>query len=49
MKCYYSTIPLSGWNKQNDWLGIPYYQGVVEFLLHINKMKGLNENFDIKL
>ncbi|MCK4765487.1 MAG: hypothetical protein KAW12_25010 [Candidatus Aminicenantes bacterium] len=24
MECYYSIIP--GWNKQNGWLGILYYQ-----------------------
>ena len=29
MTCYHSIIP--GWNKKNGWLGIPYYQGFVEF------------------
>jgi hypothetical protein len=41
MKCYYSIIPpfhysiIPGWNKQNGWLEIPYYQQFVEFALHL--------------
>jgi hypothetical protein len=41
MKCYYPIIPpfhysiIPGWNKQNGWLGILYYQRFVEFSIHI--------------
>jgi hypothetical protein len=24
-----------GWNKQNGWMGIPYYQQFVEFTIHL--------------